>query len=203
MAEEKADEVRKQNERKAYKELVDATVESSAKKLIALSCEMQRIKQEIFQECGTLIKSKNELFKTKGDRKSDTFTTSDNKYRLSLGNRTNEGWDDTVDAGLEKIEEFLSTLISDDKSAALVSTIRRLMAKDAKGSLKANKVANKVLELKQLAQEVDDELLNEGIAIIEAAYKPVLTCQYIQLEVRDDEDEHGKMKTIPLSLSAM
>lgn len=198
-AEERAEEARKQNERKAYKDLVDITVENSAKKLIALSCEMQRIKQEIFQECATLIKSKNELFKTKGDRKSDTFTTSDNKYRLSLGNRTNEGWDDTVDAGLEKIEDFLSTLISDDKSKALVSTIRRLMAKDAKGSLKANKV----LELKQLAQEVDDELLNEGIAIIEAAYKPVVSCQYIQLEVRDDEDEHGKMKTIPLSLSAM
>ena len=71
------------------------------------------------------------------------------------------------------------------------------MAKDAKGSLKANKV----LELKQLAQEVDDELLNEGIAIIEAAYKPVVSCQYIQLEVRDDED--GKLKTVPLSLSAM
>lgn len=198
-AEEKAEELRKQNERKAYKDLVDITVENAAKRLIALSSEMQLIKQEIFTECATLIKSKNELFKTKGDRKSDTFTTSDNKYRLSLGNRTIEGWDDTVEAGLEKIEEFLSTLISDDKSAALVSTIRRLMAKDAKGSLKANKV----LELKQLAQEVDNELLNEGIAIIEAAYKPVVSCQYIQLEVRDESDDSGKMKTVPLSLAAM
>lgn len=198
-AEEKAEELRKQNERKAYKDLVDITVENAAKRLIALSSDMQLIKQEIFTECATLIKSKNELFKTKGDRKSDTFTTSDNKYRLSLGNRTIEGWDDTVEAGLEKIEEFLSTLISDDKSAALVSTIRRLMAKDAKGSLKANKV----LELKQLAQEVDNELLNEGIAIIEAAYKPVVSCQYIQLEVRDESDDSGKMKTVPLSLAAM
>lgn len=133
-AEERAEEARKQNERKAYKDLVDITVENSAKKLIALSCEMQRIKQEIFQECATLIKSKNELFKTKGDRKSDTFTTSDNKYRLSLGNRTNEGWDDTVDAGLEKIEDFLSTLISDER-------VRLLFLPSAASWLRTRKAA--------------------------------------------------------------
>lgn len=197
-AEEKAEELRKQNERQAYKDLVDVTIENCARKLITLSSEMQRLKQEIFTECAALIKSKNELFKTKGDRRSDTFTTSDNKYRLKLGNNVTEGWDDTVDAGLEKIEEFLETLISDEKSAALVSTIRRLMAKDAKGSLRANKV----LELKQLAEKIDNELLTEGIQIIESAYKPVPTCQFIALEVRDDDDE-GKMKNVPLSISAM
>ena len=197
-AEEKAEAARIENERKAYKDLVDATVLSCAKKLMTLSAEMQRVKQEVFQECATLIRTKNELFKTKGDRKSDTFTTSDNRYCLKLGQRTNEGWDDTVDAGLEKIEEFLGTLVSDDKSAALVSTIRRLMAKDAKGSLRANKV----LELKQLASKVNDDLLNEGIKIIEDAYKPVPSCQFITLEARDDDDE-GKMKNVPLSISAM
>lgn len=198
MQEEKAEAARIENERKAYKELVDATVVNCAKKLMALSAEMQRVKQEVFQECTSLIKTKNELFKTKGDRKSDTFTTSDNKYSLKLGQRTNEGWDDTVDAGLEKIEDFLGSLVSDDKSAALVSTIRRLMAKDAKGSLRANKV----LELEQLASKLNDETLNEGIKIIKDAYKPVPSCQFITLEVRDDDDE-GKMKNVPLSISAM
>ena len=197
-AEEKAEALRIENERKAYKELVDVTVEACAKKLMALSAEMQRVKQEVFQECAALIKTKNELFKVKGDRRSDTFTTSDNTISLKLGNRVNEGWDDTVDAGLEKIEQFLGTLVSDEKSAALVNTIRRLMAKDAKGSLRANKV----LELKQLALKLDDELLNEGIRIIEEAYKPVPSCQFITLEVRDD-DEEGRMRSIPLSISAM
>lgn len=198
VAEEKAEAARVENERKAYKDLVDITVKSCAKKLMALSAEMQRVKQEVFQECAALTKTKDELFKTKRDRKSDTFTTADNMYSLKLGSRTNEGWDDTVDAGLEKIEDFLGTLVSDDKSAALVSTIRRLLAKDAKGSLRASKV----LELKQLASKLDDDLLNEAIKIIEDAYKPVPSCQFITLEVRDDNDE-GKMKNVPLSISSM
>ena len=100
--------------------------------------------------------------------------------------------------GLGIKNAVLGTLVSDDKSAALVSTIRRLMAKDAKGSLRANKV----LELKQLASKVNDDLLNEGIKIIEDAYKPVPSCQFITLEARDDDDE-GKMKNVPLSISAM
>lgn len=197
-AEEKAEAARIENERKAYKELVDLTIISCSNKLMKLSAEMQRVKQEVFQECAALTKTKDELFKTKRNRKSDTFTTSDNKYSLKLGIRTNEGWDDTVDAGLEKIDDFLETLVSDEKSAALVSTIRRLLAKDAKGNLRASKV----LELKQLASKLNDELFDEAIKIIEHAYKPVPSCQFITLDVRDD-DEEGKMKNVPLSISAM
>ena len=195
-AEEKADKARVQNEREAYKSLVDQTVENAVKKLTKLSCEMERVKQEIFAEFSTLIKTKNELFKTKINRQSDTFTTTDGRMSITLGNRLNEGWDDTVEAGIEKVKEYLQTLAKDDNSAELVQVVMGLLSKDRKGALKANKV----LELEKLAATSQDERFIDEINIIKAAYRPVPTCQFIQVDLKDEE---GKTRKLPLSLSAM
>ena len=70
--EERAEKARVQNEREAYKDLVDATVTSAVKKLQILSDEMMRVKAEVFAEFETLIKTKNELFATKQNPQSDT-----------------------------------------------------------------------------------------------------------------------------------
>jgi len=195
-AEEKAEKERVQNEREAYKSLVDQTVENNVKKLSKLSCEMERIKQEVFAEFATLIKTKDELFKTKADRQSDTFTTADGTMSITLGNRVNEGWDDTVEAGIEKVKDYLKTLAKDDNSAELVQVVMGLLAKDRKGALKANKV----LELERLAVSSQNADFIDGINIIKAAYRPIPTCQFIQVELKDEE---GKSRKLPLSLSAM
>lgn len=195
-AERKADEARIQQEREAYKQLVDTAVQNSVTKLQNLSSEMQRVKMEVFEEFKTIIKMKNELYKTKIDRQSDTFTTSDSRMSITLGNRVNEGWDDTVEAGIRKIKEYLSSLAKDEQTAALVETIMGLLAKDRKGALKANKV----LELERLAVKSQDKDFLDGIAIIKDAYRPVPTCQFIEVNTKDDE---GKESKLPLSLSSM
>lgn len=195
-AERKADEARIQQEREAYKQLVDTAVQNSVTKLQNLSSEMQRVKMEVFEEFKTIIKMKNELYKTKIDRQSDTFTTSDSRMSITLGNRVNEGWDDTVEAGISKIKEYLSSLAKDEQTAALVETIMGLLAKDRKGALKANKV----LELERLAVKSQDKDFLDGIAIIKDAYRPVPTCQFIEVNTKDDE---GKESKLPLSLSSM
>lgn len=193
---EKADAQRVQRERENYKDLVDVTVKNSVSRLQKLSAEMQRIKQETFAEFDALIKMKDELFKTKSDRQSDTFTTANGEMSLTLGNRVNEGWDDTVEVGIKKVKEFLSTLAKDENSAMLVQTVMSLLTKDRKGNLRAAKV----LELRKLAERSDNADFKDGLRIIEEAYRPQVTCQFIQVEVKDDE---GKMKKVPLSLSAM
>lgn len=195
-SEERAERARIEQERESYKQLVDSLVQSSATKLRRLSEEMMRIKQEIFSDFSEIIQTKNELFKVKSDRQSDTFTTSDSLVRLTLGNRINEGWDDTVEAGIEIVKAYLATLAKDDNSANLVETVMSLLAKDRKGALKANKV----LELERLAVKAQDVRFIEGINIIKAAYRPVPTCQFIQVEMKD---EQGKTVNLPLSLSAM
>lgn len=195
-AEEKAEKARVQNERDTYKELVDAAVRSNVRKLQELSTEMERVKAEVFGEFAALIRTKNELFSTKMNRQSDTFTTQDGTMSITLGNRVNEGWDDTVEAGIAKVKEYLATLARDDNSAALVETVMGLLAKDRKGALKANKV----LELERLAVKSRDAEFIDGINIIKQAYRPVPTCQFITVTVKDDKGVENKL---PLSLSAM
>lgn len=195
-AEERAENARIEAERETYKQMVDTAVSSAVKKLQLLSAEMMRVKQEVFQEFGSIIDMKNELFKVKLDRKSDTFSTRDGSMTLTLGSRTNEGWDDSVDAGIAKVKEYLATLAKDENSAALVETVMGLLAKDRKGTLKANKV----LELERLAIKTQDKDFMDGIRIIKDAYRPVPTCQFISVETKDDK---GNAVSLPLSLSAM
>lgn len=195
-AEERAENARIEAERETYKQMVDTAVSSAVKKLQLLSAEMMRVKQEVFQEFGSIIDMKNELFKVKLDRKSDTFSTRDGSMTITLGSRTNEGWDDSVDAGIAKVKEYLATLAKDENSAALVETVMGLLAKDRKGTLKANKV----LELERLAIKTQDKDFMDGIRIIKDAYRPVPTCQFISVETKD---EKGNSVSLPLSLSAM
>lgn len=195
-AEDKAREQKKEEDRETYKALVDKFVVDNVKVLQNLSSQMLVIKQQVFDSAGLLIDMKDDLFKTKADRRSNTFTTQDGLMSITLGNRINEGWDDTVNAGIAKVKDYLASLAKDANSAALVETVMGLIAKDRKGNLKANKV----LELEKLAIKTQDEKFLDGIAIIKAAYRSVPSCQFIEVTLKD---ENGNDVKLPLSLAAM
>ncbi len=195
-AEDKAEKARAQQAREDYKQLVDGFVSASVKKLQNFSSEMMRVKQEIFADADTLIKMKDELFKVKTDRRSDTFTTEDGSKSITLGNRINEGWDDTVNAGIAKVKEYLRSLATDEATARLVDIVMGLLAKDRKGNLKASKV----LELEKIASKQQDSTFMEGVNIIKQAYRPVETCQFIEASTKDDRGNEVKL---PLSLGAL
>lgn len=195
-AEEAADKQRIQQSRDDYKNLVDEFVRANISKLRSLSEQMQAIKLDVFADAQTLVEMKNELFKVKIDRMSDTFTSTDGAMSITMGNRSNEGWDDTVNAGIAKVKEFLGTLARDENSAMLVDTVMSLMAKDRKGNLKASKV----LELEKMAIKSQDPIFLDGIAIIKAAYRPAPSCQFIEVTLKD---EKGNDVKLPLSMASM
>ena len=182
--------------RETYKELVDEFVKVNVKKLQNLSSMMTDIKQQVFDDVEKLIEMKEELYNTKADRRSDTFTARDGSATITLGNRINEGYDDTVNEGVAKVKQYLATLARDENSAALVDTVMGLLAKDRKGNLKASKV----LELERLAVKSRDETFLDGIAIIKAAFRPTPTCQFIEVMMKDEKGNNVKL---PLSLAAM
>lgn len=195
-AKKKADKARIQADREAYSELVDETVRSMVKRLQNLSSEMAAVKAEVFAAFETIIKTKEELFKVKLDRKSDTFSTRDGQMTISLGYRTLDAYDNSVDAGIAKVKEYLATLAKDDNSAALVETVMSLLVKNRKGELKASRV----LELQKLAEKYDDPDFMEGISIIKDAYKPAKSGQFISVTIKNDE---GKDENLPLSIGSM
>lgn len=195
-AKKKADKARIQADRDAYTELVDETVRDMVKRLQNLSSEMAAVKAEVFAAFDSIIKTKEELFKVKLDRRSDTFTTRDGQMSICLGYRTLDAYDNTVDAGIAKVKEYLATLAKDDNSAALVETVMSLLVKNRKGELKASRV----LELQKLAEKSGDPDFMEGISIIKDAYKPAKSGQFITVTIKNDE---GKEENLPLSIGAM
>lgn len=194
-AEEKNAVLQVQRERENYKKLVTEFCENAFTVLQEVSDNMLAVKGGIFKDAQALIALKNELFRVKGDRQSDSFSTADGRITIKLGNRIYEGWDDTVNVGIEKVKDYLSTLAKDENSSALVETVMGLLAKDRKGSLKASKV----LELERLAVKTQDPGFLDGIRIIKEAYRPVPSCQFIEVRYKDN---NGTEKTLPLSMSA-
>jgi hypothetical protein len=195
-AEKQAEEQRKKEDQETYKRLKDEAVREVFGMLQEMSQKMISLKGIVFNRFDTIIEMKDDLYKSKSDRQSDTFTTEDNAISIKLGNRVNEGWDDTVEVGVEKVKQYLKTLAKDEESGNLVDTVMRLLSKNRKGQLKAGKV----LELKQLAMKSNDDGFKEAIQIIEDAYRPVPTCQFIEAR---HKDEKGNEISLPLSMSAI
>lgn len=195
-ADKQAQEERKLADREAYKELRDETVRQTFSALKKVSDTLLLAKEGTFKVFEQIINLKNDLYNTKGDRQTDTFTTSDGSISIKLGNRVFEGWDDTVEVGVQKVKEYLKTLAKDENSANLVETIMGLLAKDRKGNLKANKV----LELEKLAAKSGNEDFREGLRIIKDAYRPAPSCQFVEVRYKD---ETGKERSLPLSMSAI
>jgi hypothetical protein len=195
-AEKQAEDQRKELDREAYKQLKDETIRQVFDGLKKLSETMLMAKEGTFKVFEQIITMKDDLFNSKSNRQSNTFTTEDGMISIKLGNRMYEGWDDTVDVGVEKVKKYLKTLAKDEESGNLVDTVMRLLSKDRKGNLKANKV----LELEQLALKSKNDDFMEGIQIIRAAYRPVPSCQFIEVRYKD---EKGNEISLPLSMSAI
>jgi hypothetical protein len=195
-AEKKAEAARVTAERETYKDLVDTTVKEQANYLKEVSAQMLNAKSKVFAAFETVIDMKSELYGIKDNQQTHSFTTSDGMMAITIGHRLNEGWDDTVNAGVAKVQDFLQTLAKDDNSAALVETVMRLLSKDRKGNLKASKV----LELDKLAAKIDDAGLLDGLRIIKDAYRPSPTCKFIDVNIKN---EHGVWQSLPLSMSAI
>jgi hypothetical protein len=184
----------KEADRSAYKELVEQTVPKAVFKLCAASEILSNAKTEAFKFFEDVLKLKAEVYGIKEKQMSHTF--SDNKSEITIGYRINDGWDDTVNAGVAKVEKFITSLAKDKETAALVSMVFNLLKKDAKGNLKGSRV----LELKKLTKEFNDEEFTDGVNIIADSYKPVKSVWFIDAALINED---GSKTSIPLSMSSV
>lgn len=195
-AEKKSEKERIESDREAYRQSKDEAVRETFRDLSEISGRMIQMKGIVFSRFTTVIQVKDDLFSTKSDRMTDTFTTEDGNISIKLGSRINEGWADTMEIGIAKVKGYLKTLAKDENSANLVDTVMGLLAKDRKGNLKASRV----LELEKLAKKSGDADFIDGINIIRDAYRPAPTCRFIEVKYRDEE---GRERSLPLSMSAI
>lgn len=187
-------EAKKEDDRNAYKELVEQTVPKAIFKLCLASETLSNAKTEAFQYFENILKLKAEVYGIKEKQQSHTFSFEGGE--VQIGYRITDGWDDTVNAGIAKVEKYISSLAKDTETAALVDMVFNLLKKDAKGNLKGSRV----LELQKLTAKFSDEEFADGVDIISKSYKPVRSVWFVEAALIDE----NKNKTpIPLSMSAV
>ncbi|VEH22483.1 Protein of uncharacterised function (DUF3164) [Chryseobacterium nakagawai] len=191
----KVAEASKAEARMAYKETVKDSIPTFISTLLNISTMLSNAKLEVFQGLSILLEMKSEVFDIKQGQQGHSFS-DDKGNGITYGFRVVDGWDDTVNAGIDKIKEVIDSMAKDDNSAKLVSTINKLLKKDAKGNLKSSRV----LELRQLAEEFNDDKFTDAVDIIQAAYKPVRSAFFIEAYTTNPQ---GKKIFIPLSITAV
>ncbi|WP_395049433.1 DUF3164 family protein [Flavobacterium sp.] len=185
---------KKDQDRDSYKALVAETVPKAIFKLCRASEIISDAKTETFKFFEDILDLKNQVYGLKEKQMSHTFSTD--KEEITIGYRINDGWDDTVTAGIEKVQTFISSLSTTPETAALVKVVFSLLKKDAKGNLKGSRV----LELQQLTKDFNNEEFTDGVQIIAAAYKPVRSSWFIDASLINDD---GTKTSIPLSMSSV
>jgi hypothetical protein len=183
------------NERASYKELVNQTVREQIIDLQSVSNMLSLAKAEVYGSFAAIIQLKQELYGAKSGQQSHTFTDDDGNS-VTIGFRVIDKFDDTLDMGISLIREYITGLAVDANSANLVDMINSLLKKDAKGNLKPNRV----LDLQNLADKVQNEQFYKGVEIIRASYKPVRSAIFIEAEVLDSI---GKKQAVQLSITSV
>lgn len=182
-------------DREAYKELVDEAIERNIPMLATVGERLRETKANVIRDFNQVIEMKSEVLNlVKDDQRSNTFTNSNGNMRICLGVYTTDGYRDTVEDGIAIVKEYIEGLANDEKTKALVAMVMRLLARDAKGTLKASRV----MQLRKIADELDDERFLEGVAIIEESYQPAISRQFIKAEVKN---EFGAWVGVPLGMT--
>ena len=192
----KAAEEKAKADRERYRQLVDEEIEHSIPSLLAISEEIKTCKQQVMDNFKTILEMKSELFKTKvrDDQRSHTFTNSAGDKRITLGVYVTDGYRDTVEEGISIVNSEIARLAQDNESRALVSMVLKLLSRDAKGTLKASRI----VQLRKIAMDTGNARFLEGVQIIEEAYQPAVSKQFIRAEVKD---ENGTWRSVPLGMT--
>lgn len=186
---------RRKQQRTDYAAMVDDEVRTTLPVLRELSEQIKTVKSTVFGNFDAILRMKSEVLGlTKDGQRSHTFTTSDSKFRLTLGVNTVDGYRDTVEDGIAMVKGYIQSLAKDETSKALVNAVLRLLSRDGQGNIKASRV----LQLRKMAEETGDERFIEGVQIIEESYQPTETKKYIRAEYKNDK---GAWVNIPLGMT--
>lgn len=191
----KQKKAQKNNDREAYKKLVEEVTPKALLRLAVVSEQLSNAKKETFEFFENILKLKADVYGTKENQQTHTFSTETSE--ITIGYRVNDGWDDTVGTGITKVKTFISSLARDKETAALVEMVFDLLKQDKAGNLKGSRV----LELKKLTEKFNNTEFTDGVDIIANSYKPVRSSWFI--EAYTINPDNGVKTNIPLSMSSV
>lgn len=191
---QQAKATQKSKEIDTYKSLVDKTVCECFPILEVLAKELASKKGYVREQFSSIIALKSELYDINEAQQSHSFINADGSRRIHIGHNIVDAYDDTVNAGIEKVKEFISSLSTNAETKLLVETVMQLLSKDKKGTLKASRV----LQLQQMAEKSGNAKFLEGVKIIRDAYRPTESKNFIRAERKNNI---GIWVSIPLGMT--
>ena len=186
----------KEEQEAHYKQLVDETIEKAVESVRELNIKMTVAKKQIFNDFDTVIALKNELYTgqkwLKTDRVTNTFTNQEGNKRVTVGYHTNDNYLDTYTEGVKLVEEYISSLATDENGQKLADMVKVLLSERGKGGqLKAQNV----LRLQRMANDSKNETFIEGMRIISDAYSPTKSKQFVKVEIKGEHNEWVTVST--------
>ncbi len=186
----------KEEQEAHYKQLVDETIEKAVESVGELNIKMTAAKKQIFNDFDTVIALKNELYTgqkwLKTDRVTNTFTNQEGNKRVTVGYHTNDNYLDTYTEGVKLVEEYISSLATDENGQKLADMVKVLLSERGKGGqLKAQNV----LRLQRMANDSKNETFIEGMRIISDAYSPTKSKQFVKVEIKGEHNEWVTVST--------
>ena len=186
----------KEEQEAHYKQLVDETIEKAVESVGELHIKMTIAKKQIFNDFDTVIALKNELYTgqkwLKTDRVTNTFTNQEGNKRVTVGYHTNDNYLDTYTEGVKLVEEYISSLATDENGQKLADMVKVLLSERGKGGqLKAQNV----LRLQRMANDSKNETFIEGMRIISDAYSPTKSKQFVKAEIKGEHNEWVTVST--------
>ncbi|MBR4678744.1 MAG: DUF3164 family protein [Bacteroidales bacterium] len=193
-AAKRAKDERKQN-LEMYNAMIDEQIACAIPELKDISEQLSTVQKTVFENFRALLDMKKDIMKmTKDGQRSHTFTSSDGQSRIELGFYQLDNYKDTVNDGIAMIKEFIKGLAKDPETQSLVDMVLKLLSKDQKGNLKASRV----LQLRQMADKINDDRFTEGVEIIMNSYAPIPSKQFIRAFIKGED---GEWLPIPLSIT--
>ncbi len=191
-----ADEVqrKKDGDRKAYKVLINEMVNEHFPHLQAISAQLAERKKAVYDTFDQALDTKVELYEVKSDQRTHTFINAEQNRRIMLGHHQVDAWDDTAAEGETMIKDYMASLADSKKSAALIKTIMKFLAKDKAGNLRLSGV----LQLRELAIELESDLLSNGVKVVYDAYRPAASKTFVRAEFKN---EMGAWVNVPLGMT--
>lgn len=186
---------RAKEEREAYRSLAATTVDEFFPRLESTSNTLSKMKRLLYDSFSQVVETKREVMgaETQGQR-SHSFLSTDGTKRIIIGYYQRDGWDETVEDGIAKVRDYISSLAGDEETRKLVDIILDLLSRDGKGNLKADKV----LQLDKYAASIQDARFSEGVAIIKEAYRPVRTKDFVRAQTKN---AMGGWDDLPLGMT--
>lgn len=185
----------RKHDRTAYKELVNEVVPSMITTIQQASNALSKVKENVFSAFEDLLKMKADIYGIKETQQSHTFS-DEQGHTIEIGYNVVDGWDDTVNSGIAKINAYIKTLAAKQVDADTITIIHHLLKRDPKGNLKSSRV----LELSSLADKLNNEFFIDGVRIIKEAYRPIRTSFYINATTLD---KAGNKINVPLNIASV